>query len=41
MAESVFNKNGGFVDDDEGPTVNRFVGPGAPRGIFVGLNYSF
>ena len=41
MAESVFTRNGSFVDDDEGPTVNRFVAPGAPRGIFVGLNYSF
>ena len=41
MAESVFTRNGSFVDDDEGPTVNRFVAPGAPRGILVGLNYSF
>ncbi|MFL2656664.1 MAG: TonB-dependent receptor domain-containing protein [Burkholderiaceae bacterium] len=41
MAESVFNKNGNFVGDDEGPTVNRFVAPGAPRGVFVGLNYKF
>ena len=41
MAESVFNKNGNFVGDDEGPTVNRFVAPGAPRGVFVGLNYMF
>ena len=41
MAESVFSRNGSFVGDDEGPTVNRFVAPGAPRGIFVGLNYSF
>ncbi len=41
MAESVFTKNGAFVDEDEGPTVNRFVAPGAPRGIFVGLNYKF
>ena len=41
MAESVLNKNGNFVGDDEGPTVNRFVAPGAPRGVFVGLNYMF
>ena len=41
MAESVVTRNGSFVDDDEGPTVNRFVAPGAPRGIFVGLNYAF
>ena len=41
MAESVFNKNGNFVGDDEGPTVNRFVAPGAPRGVFLGLSYKF
>ncbi len=41
MAESVFRRNGTFVDDNEGPTVNRFVAPGAPRGFFVGLNYKF
>lgn len=41
MAESVFTKNGSFVDYNKGPTVNRFVAPGAPRGIFIGLNYSF
>ena len=41
MAESVFTKNGSFVDSNKGPTVNRFVAPGAPRGIFIGLNYSF
>jgi len=41
MAESVFNQNGSFVDEDQGPTVNRFVAPGAPRGVFFGLNYKF
>jgi outer membrane receptor protein involved in Fe transport len=41
MAESVFTKYGSFVDEDEGPTVNRFVAPGSPRGVFVGFNYMF
>ncbi len=41
MAESVFDRNGSFVDEVSGPTVNRFIAPGAPRGFFVGLDYKF
>jgi outer membrane receptor protein involved in Fe transport len=41
MAESAFNYVGSFVDEDSGPTVSKFVAPGAPRGFFVGLNYKF
>jgi len=41
MAESAFNSSGGYVDENSGPTISKFVAPGAPRGFFVGLNYKF
>lgn len=41
MAESVFNSKGDYVDNEKGPTVNKFVAPGAPRGFFVGVDYKF
>tara|TARA_E500000178_G_scaffold356496_1_gene434835 strand:- start:1031 stop:3316 length:2286 start_codon:yes stop_codon:yes gene_type:complete len=41
MAESVFTSAGEFVDAEQGPTLSRFVAPGAPRAAFVGLSYKF
>lgn len=39
MAQSVFDQNG--ADLNGSTTVNRFVAPGAPRSIMVGMRYRF
>jgi hypothetical protein len=44
MALSMFNANGGLIDSaasSTGPNVSRFVAPGAPRHLMVGLRYRF
>ncbi len=46
MALSMFNANGGLIDDSgvpttTGPNVSRFVAPGAPRHLMIGLRYRF
>lgn len=42
MAMSMFNADGSQITGGaNGPTVNRFVAPGAPRSIMVGLRYRF
>jgi outer membrane receptor protein involved in Fe transport len=44
MAMSMFNANGSLIDSSTsatGPNVSRFVAPGAPRHLMVGLRYRF
>jgi outer membrane receptor protein involved in Fe transport len=45
MAMSMFNSSGGLLYDStnttNGPNVSRFVAPGAPRNIMIGLRYRF
>ena len=44
MAMSMFNANGSLIDSSAsatGPNVSRFVAPGAPRHLMVGLRYRF
>jgi outer membrane receptor protein involved in Fe transport len=44
MALSMFNANGSLIDPSAsatGPNVSRFVAPGAPRHLMVGLRYRF
>ena len=44
MAMSMFNANGGLIDSTTsttGPNVSRFVAPGAPRHLMIGLRYRF
>ena len=44
MAMSMFNANGSLIDSSTSatvPNVSRFVAPGAPRHLMVGLRYRF
>lgn len=44
MAMSMFNANGSLIDSASsttGPNVSRFVAPGAPRHLMIGLRYRF
>jgi outer membrane receptor protein involved in Fe transport len=42
MALSMFQANGSLIDTaGVGPNVSRFVAPGAPRHLMVGLRYRF
>lgn len=41
MAMSMFQANGNLIADPAGPNVSRFVAPGAPRHLMIGLRYRF
>ena len=44
MALSMFNSSGGLLHPNgtaDGPNVSRFVAPGAPRHLMIGLRYRF
>ena len=41
MALSMFNADGSQITGANGPNVSRFVAPGAPRSVMVGVRYRF
>lgn len=41
MAMSMFNADGSRITGGDGPNVSRFVAPGAPRSVMVGVRYRF